>query len=182
MIRLDINLLPPRKKEKLKFLIKFIFTKEILELIIFFCAIAAIALIWSWLVLQQSLADLASASALVNRDYTSYNKDIRVINTLIKNINKSSAEYQAINPKLIELINNLPTNIKLVSLSLNRQTQTLELQGIASTREDLLNYQTTLKKISWLEEVSTPVSKLFQKTDITFEFKTKIKDFVPVKL
>lgn len=182
MIRLDINLLPPEKMGRLKFLIKFIFSKEILELIIFFCSIIAITLVWSWLVLQQSLTDIASASALVNKDYSTYNKDIKTINTLIRDISKASSEYQAINPKLIELINNLPTNIKLTSLALDRQTQILELQGVASTREELLNYQITLKKISWLEEVNTPVSKLFQKTDVTFEFKTKIKDLVPVKL
>lgn len=181
MIKLDINLLPPEKMGSLKFLIKFIFSKEILELIILACSIVAIALIWSWLLLQQSLADLASASALVNKDYSTYNKDIKDINTLIKNINKASSEYQIINQKLIELINNLPTNIKLASLSLDRRTQILDLQGIASTREDLLNYQTTLKKIGWLDEVSTPVSQLFQKTDVTFEFKTKIKDFVQIK-
>lgn len=181
MIKLNINLLPPGKKERLKFLIKFIFSKEILELIIFTCSIIAIALVWSWLILQQSVIDITSASALVNKDYQVYNKDIRDINTLVKNINKASLEYQTISPRLIELINNLPANIKITSLSLDRQTQTLDLQGVAATREDLLNYQTTLKKIGWLEEVNTPVSKLFQKTDITFEFKTKIKDFVPIK-
>lgn len=181
MINLNINLLSPEKKNKLKFLVKFIFSKEALEIVILACSVIAIALVWSWLVLQESYAGLASSSALVNKDYLTYNKDIKIINTLIKNIDKSSSEFQAITPKLIDIIINLPPNIKITSLQINRKDQTLNLQGVALTRQDLLNYQNILKKVNWLETVNTPVSKLFQKTDINFEFSTKIKGFVPVK-
>lgn len=174
MMNIKINLLPPDKQRRLENLMKFIFSRHILEIIIFFVALVGIMMVWSWMMLQDGFAKLAVSSISVNKEYTTYNKDIRDINFEIKSLQKSSQNYNPLTPYLQDIINNLPANIKLTSFYINRASQDISLQGVAKTRQDLLDYQTELKKISWLGDLNTPVSKLFQKENISFEFKTKI--------
>ena len=181
MINININLLSPRKKARLQTLVKFIFSKHLLEIAIFTTAVVAIFMVWSWLVLQDGFANLATASTTVNKEYATYNKDIKEINSMVRNVNNSSKEFQPMSPYFLELASNLPDNIKLQSILLDRPNKNLELQGVAKTRDDLLAYQKSLKKIKWLGEVGAPASKLFQKENITFRFKTKVSNFIPTK-
>ena len=59
---------------------------------------------------------------------------------------------------------------------MDRRTQTLVLSGTALTRSALLHYQDVLNGISWITQVETPASQLFQKDNINFEFRAKLKD------
>ena len=56
------------------------------------------------------------------------------------------------------------------------RVQTLVITGTALTRSALLRYQDTLNGISWITQVETPASQLFQKENINFEFRAKLKD------
>jgi len=173
-MNIKINLLPPDKQKRLENLMKFIFSKHILEIVIFFVALIGIMMVWSWMILQDGFAKLAISSISVNKEYVTYNKDIRDINFKIKSLQKSSQNYDPLTPYLQDIINNLPANIKLTSFYIDKTGKEISLQGIAKTRQDLLDYQAKLKEINWLGDLNTPVSKLFQKENISFEFKTKI--------
>jgi nitrogen fixation protein FixH len=181
MMKIKINLLSPQKQDRLQNLVKFIFSKYILEIVIFFTAIIAIMMIWSWLTLQESFTQLAVSSASVNKEYFSYNQDIRQINLIIENINKSSSQYQPTTPYIKEIMKNLPINIKLKTIFIDKKNKTVELTGTAKTRQDLLDYQEKLKEINWIDSVTAPTSKLFQKENVSFEFKTNLKNAVKIK-
>ncbi len=174
---INLNLLPPSKKQKTEILIKFIFSKRLLELVIFISAITATILIWSWFVLLEGFIDIASNTTTLNAQYLNYNQEIKQINKNIKDITDASSNHMVMGPKLSEIFSNLPADIKLTELHINRVNKTIILNGMAKTRDDLLNYQEELTKISWIDKPETPISKLFQKENITFEFSTKIKGF-----
>lgn len=178
MFNVTLNLIPPDKKVHLKNLVRFIFIREILEIIIFISAILAIALLWSWMVLQDQFNNLANSAILVNRDYSKYNTEIRAINNAVKNINQSSRGYLSISPKIADIINTLPNDIKINSVEINRPQNKIAIVGTALTREAFLNYQTICQSIPWLEKVETPTSQLFQKENISFEIKANLKNFV----
>ena len=175
MMNIKINLLSPDKQKRLENLVKFIFSKYILEIVIFFTAIIAIMMVWSWIFLQKGFTELAYSSVSVNKESFSYNKDIKEINLVINNVKKSSSQYKSITPYLTDIISNLPISIKLSNLYIDKKNNEIIFQGMAKTRQDLLDYQNKLKEISWLNVVSTPASKLFQKENVSFEFKTSIK-------
>jgi len=181
MMNINLNLLPPMKKEKLGHLIKFIFSKHILEIILFMISTMAIILIWSWMILQDGFTQLASASLLVNKEYASYNQDIKKLNLLISNIDKTTSGHETVIPKINDFSKNLPANIRINSFRLDKKLYILPIQGTAKTRQDLLDYQKTLKKLTWTQGFSTPVSKLFQKENISFEFETKLSNIKKVK-
>lgn len=176
MLDLNLNLLPAEKKSRLQYLANFLLTKDILKLVILIGAILSATLIWSWVFLEKDFASLAQSAIAVNREYFAYNQDVKNINDLTKNINSSNQNFVPLAPKLKELITSLPSDIKINSLQIDRSAQTILLNGEAKTRLALLNYRDSLDKITWITQVETPASQLFQKENINFEFKAKLKN------
>ncbi len=171
-----INLLPERKKEGLEKLIKFLFFKEILEVILLVCAFLSMTLLWGWIILQDHFTDLSQSALSVNKEFSKYNQEVRKINSTIKTLNASSLGFSPLTPKILEFTNKLPDDIKLSSLDFSRETGTFSISGVAKTRDGLLKFQTLLQSLDWLEQVQSPTSQLFQKQDISFDIKAKTKN------
>ncbi len=176
MMNIDLDLLPVVKKNRLEYITNFLLIKDILELVIIAGSVLAATLIWSWMFLEDDFANLAASAVAINREYYTYNQDVKNVNDLIKNINLANQNFIPLAPKLKELINSLPNDIKINSLQINRPAQTLTIAGTALTRSALLRYQETLNGISWITQVETPASQLFQKENISFEFRTRLKN------
>ncbi len=175
MMILNLNLLSPVKKTRNEHVIRFLFIKNMLEVSLFVAAIVATALLLSWLVLQDDFNNLSGSSILINQGFSGYNQEIRKINQTNRNIVLAGQDFQPITAKLLELTNTMPVGIKLSSLNLERTELKLVLSGAAKTRDNLLDYQEKIKKISWVEKIDTQASQLFQKENINFEFTITIK-------
>jgi len=176
MMNINLNLLPVAKKNRLEYITNFLLIKDILELVIIIGSVLAATLIWSWIFLENDFANLASSAAAINREYYTYNQDVKNINNLVRSINLANQNFVPITPKLKELISSLPNDIKINSLQIDRPAQTLIITGTALTRSALLNYQNILNQIPWITAVETPASQLFQKDNVNFEFKAKLKN------
>ena len=174
MLILDLNLIPPERKTKLKNLVRVLFIKNMLEITAITAAIIATILLWGWLELINNFTYMSQSAASIGHSYSNYNQEIRDVNRLIKGADIASADFAALTPKLLELIKNLPAAIKINSLDIDRGENQITLSGTALTRADLLDYQSALKNISWLEPASIPTSQLLQKDNINFTFQTKI--------
>lgn len=175
MMNINFNLLPMAKKNRLEYIINFLLLKDILEVVIIICSVLASTLIWSWIFLQNDFSNLAESAAAINREYYTYNQDVKNINTAVKNINLANQNFLPVTPKMKELINSLPNDIKINSLQLDRRAQILTISGTALTRAALLRYQDVLNSMSWISKVETPASQLFQKDNVNFEFKATLK-------
>ena len=176
MSLIAINLLPTRKKENLQKLIRFIFFKEILEVVLLVAAFLAMTMLWGWILLQEQFNYLSQSALLVNKEFSRYNQEVRKINFTIKALNASSQKFSPLTPRLKELIDTTPSDIKISSLNINREVGTFQISGTAQTRDSLLNFQNILKNYDWLDNLETPTSQLFQKDNINFEIKGKTKN------
>jgi len=176
MMDIDLNLLPVAKKNRLEYITNFLLIKDILELVILICSVLASTLIWSWIFMENDFISLAESANAVNREYYTYNQDVKNINGLIKSINLANQNFVPITPKAKELIDSLPNDVKINSIQVDRQAQTLVINGMALTRTALLHYQDVLNKISWITQVETPASQLFQKENVNFEFRAKLRN------
>lgn len=181
MMFINLSLLSPQKKSRLNHLVKFIFIKNLLEIVILICAILAISLLAGWMLLVNEYSNLAQGAASVNQEFSKYNQEARQINQLLRKINLTGQSYYQITPKIIEIANSLPADIKISKLSLSRKDNLLIISGTAKTRAALLNYQEIIKKITWLETSQAPLSQLLQKENVNFEIKGKLKDFPPLR-
>ena len=170
-----INLLSTEKKKRLENLVKFIFLKELVEIILLISAFLSIVLLLSQSVLQREFNDLSQSATLVSREFSHYNQEIRKINSVIKNFNTAGKNYSPLTEKILEFIQKTPADIKISSLNIDQTAGTVIIAGTAKTRASLLNYQDSLKKYSWVLGVQTPVSQLFQKENVSFQINAQIK-------
>lgn len=176
MININLNLLPGAKKGRLDNIINISLIKGLMEMFLVVIAIVSAILVWSWLFLENDFANLTKSALNINRSYNSYNQETKNINSLLSNFNVVTKNFSPLTPRLRDLINSLPPDIKLYSLQLDAAQQTLAINGMAMSRSSLINYQENLGTISWLTDIQTPVSQLFQKENIDFEFKAKIRN------
>jgi len=175
MLSLKLNLLSPQKRTGVTNLVSFLFTKEILEFVIFTCALLATIHLAGWLMLTSTLNDLTASTLLVNREVPGHSQEIKRINKIIKNFNDSANGYLPLSPRLLEIIRTLPSDIKINSLSINRVDQSFLLSGVAATRDSLLRYQKIIQSIPWIEGTANPASLLFQKENVSFDIKARLK-------
>lgn len=175
MFSAKINLLSIEKKKRLEQLIKFIFFKELVEIILLVSALLSIVLLLSQSILQREFNDLSQSATLVNREFSHYNQEIRKINSIIKNFNNASKNYSPLSPKILEFIQKTPSDIKISSLNIDQTAGTIIISGTAKTRNSLLSYQDSLKKYAWISGVQAPTSQLFQKDNVNFQINARIK-------
>lgn len=102
------------------------------------------------------------------RDATnSFNKEVNELseidNTLF-NVGKT----------IEKVINLLPEGIVLTELTFNNSELSIEITGIADSREALLNMTKVFKEQTFIEEVLTPISNFDQKSQISFGLKLKL--------
>lgn len=165
---LNLNLLPKNKKKELVLLtrinlVRNFFTNSFYLLLVFLCFLT----IFHYN-LNQQLDNLNQSKSLVNSSFEEYNKEIRNLNKNISTINVAGQNYQELTPKFLSLLETVPTNIKLSSLSLGLDKKALFLPGIAQDRDALLAYEEILKGIPWIKSVDIPKSQLLQKENISF--------------
>ena len=124
-----------------------------LEITLLVISFLSIILLWGWFFIQNQYNDLTQSALLINSKYSNYNQEIKKINTVIKQFDSANKNFSPLTPKILELVEQLPSDIKINSLSINRQTNTLSIAGEAKTRAALLDYQTLLKNTPLISEV-----------------------------
>lgn len=172
-MNINLNLLSSEKKNRIEYILKIFLIKDIVELFLLMVAILSATLVWSWVFLENDFAKLTASAINVNRTFYSDNQETKYVNNLLKEISLATKNFSPITPKLKDLINSLPEDVKIQSLNIDNAS--LTINGTALSRSSLLNYQENLNKIPWLTNLETPVSQLFQKQNIDFEFKAKLK-------
>ena len=170
-----INLLPDNKKTNLKTLVQFIFARDLLEMSLLFYTLLATVFIWSWLTLLDEYNNTAQSSTLVSRENSARSQTVRENNNILRQFNRSATGYVVLTPKLTEIISTLPVDIKLSAVNFGQGQKQLLLSGTARTRLALLNYEKIVRGYTWLQNVSTPISQLFEKENISFEIKAELK-------
>jgi len=168
--------MPPQKRNTLNYLLNFLFLKDILLIIIAVGSFLTIIVLISWFLVQEEFANLASSAVAVDKEYRSQNEEVAKINKLSRELNTASKNFETLTPKLLELIGNIPDDIKLNYIHVDRQSQLLTISGSAKTRDTYAKFQDTLKNLSWITDLQVPATQLFIKDNINFDFSAKLKD------
>lgn len=177
---ITINLLSPDQKRELKIKKIYIAVKELVMLILLFTSIIAIMLIISRYVLEQQLANLiksnvnaSQAGGQINKQITALNKKINIIGQIQQNSKKWSSFFS-------QLATATPTGIAYNFLKIDSQGKTVELQGIAKNRQDLLKLQKNLTESGLSNQVDLPLSSLLSRENNNFNLQFKVNlDQIP---
>lgn len=111
-------------------------------------------------VLQTAIQE--SASGQINQKISDLNKTTTFLD-------KNFAQQSMWSPMLLKFLNTVPTGININELVGNSLDLELRIKGIATTRDNLLEFQETLKNEPLFTEVNAPLSNIVTKEDVPFE-------------
>ena len=171
---ITINLIS--KEEKIKFKKDRLYSslKEAVTLLLLFISIVAIMLWVSYYYLENQLVDLEMTNAIqiksnedINNRVTSVNKKI----TEIENIQNNFVYNHKITEKIASVIS---PGITYQQVKIYNLQKSLEVSGLAKTRQSLLDFKNNLEQQAWITKVDLPMSSLIEKENNQFNIKIEI--------
>ncbi|MFA5047792.1 MAG: PilN domain-containing protein [Patescibacteria group bacterium] len=171
---IDINLISPEQKKYLKGRRLYIIIKESVMLFCLFSGLMAIMLIGSKYFLQEQLNTLMEKNSVGIHSNELLNQQIIGVNKKITdayNVQKGFKKWTIVLDSLGEIT---PANINYSQIKTYRQQFSIELQGTAATREDLLALQNNLKQSGNFENIDLPLKYLISKNQNNFIIKATI--------
>lgn len=163
-----LNLLSEQKKEELQKKILLEFTATILELLFSITVLAAIILLVSKIILQNSFNEAIAQSTLITTSYGAINQEIRKLNTQIEQIDHLERDRVLWADFLAHFAETTPAEITIKSLSLNAQDKNVLISGVSATRDSLLTFIKDLEGGGTFTKIESPLSNIFERTNINF--------------
>ncbi|MFA5029252.1 MAG: PilN domain-containing protein [Patescibacteria group bacterium] len=175
---ITLNLLSPKQKKELKTKRIYLALKELLMLFLLFTALIAILLIVSRYFLEQQLASLITRNINAIQISQKTNEEVVLINKKINNVYKIQKNFQKWSDFLTNLSKLTPAGVSYNLVKIYQQNSQLEIQGIAKTRNDLLELKKNLEADERFYDIDLPLNNLLVKENNSFTIGAKIKSAV----
>ena len=156
-------------------MVRFQFIKNILEVILIVTCIIGIAMLGGEWVLGSYFNELNTAISSLQNRYAETNQTVKILNGKLKRIEFIQNLYHPITPLLPDIASAVPDGANLTALNIDLKNKIISLTGFAANRDDLLNLQSRLEQILWVEKTDIPVDQLTKKDNINFSFSAAIK-------
>ncbi len=174
MMRISLNLLSPQQKEYLKYERAYFYVRTVMWLMIIFTITISSLLLIARLMLQDNYATVLTTTAMVNNKNTVIDHEIANLNKTLMEMEKIQSDFIKWSNIIIDINSVIPENIEVTYLNLEQKNRLFNLHGKALRREDFLNLKSALEKLPYLEELSSPLTNLLLRENVSFEFSGKI--------
>lgn len=175
MIKITLNLLSPSQKEYLRYEHAYVHVRTVMWLMLAFSIIISSLLLAARLMLQDNYATVLTTTTLVNEKNRTLDHEISEFNKSLKEVEAIQAHFVKWSTIVLEINRAIPPNVEITYLNLEQNTRLFNLSGKALTREDFLALKANLAALPYFEELSSPLTNLLLKKNVTFEFSGKIK-------
>lgn len=164
---ITLNLLSPSQKEALRLRVLFAMIERLMIVLVGALLAGGVLLLFLKTELGKNLEEVQKREVLT-ADYAKANSDIRLLNQQLARVD--ALQKLALSPSslLRDLAARTPAGVSITSLDFDIKTGSMRLNGVAARREDLLSFEAAMKKSPFVKSLQSPISNLFQKTDITF--------------
>lgn len=176
----NLNLLPPKEKEFLKIKEREFFIITLSIRLCWFLLIIIAFLLFGIFFLKTNLSSL-SKQITIQKKFLESKKEYKELENKAKKFNefvifldkiqKDRLDYSKI---LLQLTEQMPSQVKLNSFSLDKQGQ-IFLRGNARERSDFLRFKENLEKSNLYKKIDSPLSNIVQKDNINFELSLILK-------
>ena len=156
-------------------MVGFQFVKSLLEIILIIICFTGIILVGIEDILQNYFNDLSGTIALTQSQHIKTDRVVKEINQSLIQLEKIQKEYSSLTGTLTPLINSLPNDINLDSIELDLTKRRFNATGIATTRNDLLNYKQALETTNLVQKIELPLSQLTKKENLPFSLNAELK-------
>jgi Tfp pilus assembly protein PilN len=176
---LTLNIIPPELKKEIKF--KHLTRSINLVIGVITCSVLTYTIILGGcrIFLNSYYQEISSQNVLVTKNTDNYSKQIKEINKQISSIETAQKDSITWPPLLAVLFNNIPGDIKLNSVSFDKNGNKLNINGIAGTRDSLIELRKYLENNKNFSLASFPVQSLIEKQNINFDISLTINSYSP---
>ncbi len=177
---ITLNLIPPEQVAKLKNKKTYAAIKDLLLLFLLFSIIISIMLVGSKYYLQEKLTSLMDRNSASIQSNNNLNSRIIAINDKINrtySIQKNFKRWSYLLQKINELT---PSAITVNEISISKGEISLEIIGVAKTRDDLLQLKKNLDGSGLFAKINLPISSLINRENNSFNIRADINlDKIP---
>lgn len=107
---------------------------------------------------------------LVHQEEDSALSEIKRVNEVLAQVERTKSEYIDWSLFLEEILNNAPQGIKIKKMQVKEAEGVLEVEGFSNSRTTVLNFQNLLKELSWVIRVEAPLQNYASGIDTGFSF------------
>jgi Tfp pilus assembly protein PilN len=169
-----LNLLSPKHKRELQLERIFITIKELSMLILLFVSITGIFLVGSRYFLEQQLANLVIKNQDQLRAHEEISGRVILVNKKISYIESIQDDFKKWSIFLLDTSDLINDGIHLNLLRIYNTEQTLNIKGIADTREALTAFKNELEESDYFNEVHLPLNNLLARENNAFDIRAEI--------
>lgn len=172
--KLRLNLLTPEGKAALRSHLLFVTLRDALLVLFVECAVFGSILLGTRIILEQNFREAVEQSVGITTTFSANNREIKTLNDQFAAIDKIHRQFVPIGDFYGDLTGLIPPNVTVTSLVIDVAGGRLKIRGTARTRAELNKLQSTLADSALLSELESPLSNLFVKTEIPFEFSARV--------
>jgi len=162
---LVLNLLSDEQKQKIKTRKTNLIIKKIILSLLALTMMSSVLLLVAQIFIQNNLNKIETIEYMSDNKL---NKDIIHVNNLTKFLKKINNEHRYWSDVLIEISKITNNNIKLSSLQINQESNSIIIKGLANNRDDLLLLKKNMENSNLFKDVYLPIQNLVQKTNTEF--------------
>jgi Tfp pilus assembly protein PilN len=164
---LRLNLIAEEAKQKLKFQrLYFLLLKTEIFLIILLILVGVI-IFAAEKILSANIYHVGQETAkLINSSSNDYTVKARELNEKMATVAQIEGGFISYAQILRQIAVLIPEKVSLSYLNIDSETKTMEIRGLAPTRQDLLDLENNLKDAPWLTNVNVPLEEKFTKSNI----------------
>lgn len=136
--------------------------------------IAATILLIGRTIAEQNFATVIARSTLVLRDLSGASREAQAANEMLLAFEQIRRTFTPWTIALTAIAERAPTGITFTNIAVEAAGDAVRIGGRAATRDDLLKFQTDLRKITFLTEVTIPFSSFLQRERIDFSIDVRL--------
>lgn len=166
---IGLNLLSPAQKNALHAHVLYAMIERLMVSLVISVLIGTLALLAIRVQLSKNLNEIETRQIL-SSEYVTVNDDVRALNQQIGRVETLQRLPVSLSALLLEIAERTPKGVSIAGIDVDLSNGQMRLAGIAAKREHLLAYEEALKGSPFVKKLDSPISNLFQKTDVNFQF------------
>lgn len=179
---INVNLISPDQKYNLRFEFIYLGLRQIIFSVIGVMILVSAVFLTARIILEDNYATMVRETTLVNQKNVNIDQEISKINSTLRKIKSIQDNYVKWSSLLVNLSKTFPDGITISALSIEKNTNTIYLQGNAAMRNDLITLEKNLKTKTYLNNITVPITSKLSPVNINFEINAKIdfSEFLPL--
>lgn len=178
----NLNLIPPAYKDRLRLRRVYMLLREMIMAVMLYTIFLGITLLIARLVLVNNFTRIVNETTLVTRENRAVEQQIANMNRQIsaaQTIQKTAVPWAEF---IVAFSKVVPEGVVINSMQMEADANKRStINGLAKTREALLDFESKLRDTPFIEKVNLPFKNKLDKTDAYFTITLSVKfDKVPL--